>query len=181
MILLISLGSITTYWYKKKHSSIAALSNYIYDSSLITADTNKAIGLLEQVIDKGDGYNYKHIAQLRLAALYTQNNKSEQAIALLRNISRDTKTEGFIRETAQFVLCKILIKKGNDNNIEKELDTFVKNSRVFHFSALELQAIYFLDHNKRQAGLNILNNITNSIEAPLSMKSLARELYNAFK
>ncbi len=126
-------------------------------------------------------YGYKDIAYFNLYSMQIESKKTENALKTLNILINDATDETF-KNLAIFKLGALTssIKTSDTKEIKEELEDISKNEPFYAVSELILASIYIKENNFKNAE-EILTNLTENEETPISIKSQGLTLLNFVK
>jgi len=172
LTLTISFESIKN-WQIKKHQEIS--DAYSVALSLQTQGRlDESIEVYNTLAEKSSGI-YSDLSKLQIAAIYLENNKLDDAIAVLEKLSSDASVKQ-IKDVATIKLASYKLDKGDSKEeIIKLLKPLVDddtNSAIAH----ELLAMLYVRENDKTNALSEYEKIRYSSSASDNMKIRAQDM-----
>lgn len=149
-------------------------------------ETEKALSIYNEIIaETGDTFFGKDIAFLRSAAIHAQNNDIEKVLLTYKEAVENSAVSDEIRHLAAVlysynVLGMTSPKEAQLQQVDQWLNSLLKETNVWQYSVMELNALYNVKMGKVAEAQALLQTIESEDKAPASLKKRIRALLTTF-
>lgn len=157
LVLATGVYQFFQYWQSKKADRIS--QDYV--AALDLSDQrhfDEAIQKLDETKATGFGV-YPVLADMRKAAILSEQGKSKEAVALFDTIAADTKTPETLRQVAQIRAAYILVDEGTFEEVSSRVDMFANEVNPMRMSAWEALGLAAWKAGKTDEAKTYFNNI----------------------
>ncbi len=175
------LGTAAHELYKTYRHKVSLAESDQFEIAVIaaqTGDTQTALTELEDLAQTGKT-GYRHLALLKQAGIYLNNNRPADAAAALKTVADDTTAPDFLRKSALLALIGHSSFAENTAETEKTLRGLLNPSDSFYAPAAELYAAFLVDQNKKDEAVAVLKQALESPEVSVTAKEKLSALLSA--
>ncbi len=157
VILGITIGSeLHRSWYDK----IRLAESDQFEQAVLLSFTGKeeqANQVYQKLADTAKT-GYKYLAQMRLAQNALVSNESKKGIQYLSTLMNDSGAPEELRDVARLAVVGHQIGSVPATQLQQDLQPLLDKQNGFYASAVELQAVLFLEQKKTKEAVDVLNN-----------------------
>lgn len=179
-IILIILSAIAFEAFKYWRQQIEAKDAEAYTEALtlvIEGKNDLALSLLQKIADEKNT-GYAQLARLKMVEVLDKEHKTSEAISLLDDIRKDTKTLKPLRDAATIALVQRSLnnQKIDFDTLHQMLLPLENKDSSWSILAIELSAMLLLKANQPEKAKEKLQMIANNPEVPVQIRNRIQNL-----
>lgn len=166
-------------WKNHTSSNYASYSDALYEAN--KSPETEAIKKYDDIIANANG-TYKAIAGLRKAAILLKDSKNQDALDTYKKVIETSGVPQELKDVAKLLYISVSSnlaidnKEYNDAAAKEYLQENIGGSGIFKYSVLEITAFQEIHNHNYTKAKDIFNNLIESPETPLNIKTRAREM-----
>ncbi len=171
LVLLIIISTVAFEGYKTWRMNVRLNESDIYEQAVLYSaggQTEKA--LAEYAKLENAHTDYKYLAQLRIAGVFFEQDKNEQALSILDQLRQDKSVPEELRAIAAFGFVSRQIDTADPSKLQLVLNPYLTPGNAWYGSAAELSALLFMREGKKAAALKLLTDARSNGTIPEQVK-----------
>ncbi len=125
--------------------------------------------------------NYKYLAQMRRAGILFDEGKTEDGIALLKNLSQNTGAPEAIRAVAVLGLVSQQIESAPAEELQALLAPYLSPSNVWYGTAVEMSILILIRDGKMEQAQNLIKEALSVSSLPAAQRERLTIIQAAFE
>lgn len=162
-------------WYNKKFQDISDA----YSAAIVLQEQEKyeeSNNVLKSVEEKADGHIYAQLVQFQQANILLEQNKTDEALAILQNIINDENSDKSLKEVAIIKIASHKLENATFEDIEALLKGMVEENGNWTVIAQEILAMSAIKYKKLDKAKELYANILANPETPENIKAKAQDM-----
>lgn len=162
-------------WYNKKFQDISDT----YSAAVVLQEQEKyeeSNNILKSVEEKASDHIYAQLAQFQQANILLEQNKADEAIAILQNIIDDENSDKSLKEVAIIKIASYKLENATFEDIESLLKGMIDENGNWTVIAQEILAMSAIKHKKLDKAKELYANILANPETPENIKAKAQDM-----
>ena len=154
-----------------------------YEAAIKTQEDGKSDEALAQfaLLAKEGPTGYATVARLSQAAIQSQKNDIDGALANYKLLAQDSNVDQVFRDLATLLGVLHSLDRADAKTLEAQLTPLASPNNAFNLSALELTALLAAKQGDTARAIKTLGQITADPTAPASMRQRAEDLTKLYE
>ncbi len=157
--------------YKAYRLNVRMTESNLYEQAAVLnaqGNADEAIAVYQQLAGSKTDYNY--LSMMRIAGIYFEQGKKDEALALLTQLRQDANLPENLKAVVDLSYVGHQLETGDVNQLQNILNPYMMPGNAFYGTAAELSSLLLLRQGKAEAAQKLLTDSVALQSIPQTVK-----------